>query len=359
MLQPKLWIFGSGNGQTYADNSRALFEHINAQEPGVRAVWLTSSPRLLAAIREQGYEAYLMNSAKGRWLALTAKVVVISNSFLDVGVPSYAWLPRRKKIIQLWHGTPLKVLENKVWSIKQKLLIHTFLAYIGRDCDMVISATPLNEAAYIRNFRVDKKAIKITGQPRNDWLFKKQPSGIRRIWYIPTFRDYDEHYDFFGPNGFDPQAVNDFLTAHDAELHLKLHHVDKQKFATYFESFKNLSNIFISDPENLYTALGAADILLTDYSSVYFDFLLTGRPVIFTPFDYTQYKKDRDFYYEYDDVTPGPKARNWTEVITHLQDILAGKDLYDKQRRAINDTFNTFQDDKSSQRVAKVIKDIL
>ena len=97
-------------------------------------------------------------------------------------------------------------------------------------------------------------------------------------------------------------------------------------------------------------------MLVTDYSSVYFDFLLLDRPILFAPFDLDEYRTRRNFYYEYDDVTPGPKARTWTEVMNQLDLVLEGVDAHKDDRKRVRDKFNKHQDAGSSARVAEKIQ---
>jgi CDP-glycerol glycerophosphotransferase (TagB/SpsB family) len=356
----QIWVFGSGNGKNYADNSRALFEYVSANEQSVYPVWLTGEKSIRDAIRSKGLIAYTFYSPKGIYCALMSKTLVLTNSFLDISLICYL-LPRSKFIAQLWHGTPLKVLENMAWTWKKSLLIKTFLRYVGRDCDLVFSATPLNQDAFIKNFKVTKDRIKVTGQPRNDWLLSRPKSspGRRKIWYVPTFREFDMSYDFFESNGFKPEELNEFLKANNAELILKLHHVDAGKFSKYTEQLGPLSNIYVANPDNLYEELVDADIMITDYSSVYFDFLLLNRPIIFSAFDYKKYKKIRNFYYDYASVTPGPRAENWNDVKVCLRQLFDGKDQWVDERKDVNDKFNTYQDSGSSRRVFQELQDAL
>lgn len=349
-----IWVFGSGNGNTYSENSRALFEYVSKNQKSIQTVWLTNKKELRNTIRSKGYNAHTFYSFSGIKYAILAESLVISNSFLDISLVSYIF-SRRKKIIQLWHGTPLKVLENMKWNPMKRVLINMFLKVIGRECDIVFSATDQNVDAYIRNFNVDKTKIKITGQPRNDFLFSKVQSEKTDVWYVPTFREFDSSYDGFAAYGFNIKVMDEFLGKNNARLNLKLHPVDAGKFNNYAQQFKDLSNIRVVNPDNFYLELSSASVLLTDYSSVYFDFLLLDRPIIFTAFDLKRYKEVRNFYYDYDSVTPGRKAANWNEVMLELKRLFDGKDSWKAQRRVINDRFNKYKDNNSSERAYKEV----
>ncbi|CDG65347.1 MAG: hypothetical protein PWQ15_982 [Methanobacterium sp.] len=112
--------------------------------------------------------------------------------------------------------------------------------------------------------------------------------------------------------------------------------------------------------QDVYKILPFTDYLITDYSSVYFDYMLLNKPIIFAPFDIDDYiKNDREFYYNYNDVTPGPKAYNWKEVLKYINKIVREPNRYKDQRKIINQKFNKYNDNKNCQRVVnEIIKEI-
>ena len=108
--------------------------------------------------------------------------------------------------------------------------------------------------------------------------------------------------------------------------------------------------------QDIYSILPETDFLITDYSSVYFDYLLLNKPIIFAPLDIDQYvENDRALYYNYEDVTPGPKARNWREVVEWIEDILTKSDAHEEERRRVSRMFNAYDDGCSSKRVFDTI----
>ena len=120
------------------------------------------------------------------------------------------------------------------------------------------------------------------------------------------------------------------------------------------------NNIFLLDQDDIYKVLHTFSMLITDYSSIYFDYLLTNNPIIFTPFDKDNYlKKDREFYYSYDKITPGPHALNWKEVMHNIDNFLLNPALFQDERKLMKNKFHYFQDNESSHRVLKAIYDLL
>jgi len=383
-----IWIFGTGNGTKYNDNSRALFEYVNKNKKNIRPIWLTKSDYIVQKLRKENFEVYKFYSIKGIYYSIVAKAIVLTTSFFDIS--STTWLfSSKSKIIQLWHGTPLKrltldasmatylfQLKNKIiqlWygktseelpkvsSFNKRIISWTVLQYIGRESDLIISATDKNKKIYEELPIFGHKNIKTTGQPRNDALFNKTESKNKKklLFYLPTWREYDKNFDFFSQYKFNLEKFDAFLERNNANLIIKLHACDEKQSKKIAGLFTNAKNIILSQIEDIYEILPKTDILLTDYSSVYFDFLLLNRPIVFTPFDLDQYKRLRGFYYDYNSVTPGLKAMDWDEVMSYTQNILNGVDVYEQKRLMVNNWFNKYKDGKSSERVyQEIIKTI-
>lgn len=111
---------------------------------------------------------------------------------------------------------------------------------------------------------------------------------------------------------------------------------------------------------DLYEVLGATDLLITDYSSVYFDYLLLDKPIIFTPVDYKEYEENRGFLLSpYEEWTPGPKAITQKSLQMKIEEELKNKNQYQKMRRNIKGRVHQYQDAKSIQRVWDLIERVL
>jgi len=366
MLIPKnknIWIFGTGNGRKYNENSKALFEYVVKNKKTIRAIWLTRNEEIRSQLDKKNKEVYAFYSLKGIYFSLISKILVISTSFYDIGFVAYLF-PRNVKIIQLWHGTPLKKLRGSSLRFGMKVYLKKFLPkntflwifvqYIGRHSDLIISATDKNIKIYKE---LGHKNVKITGQPRNDILFKiiENSDKKKTFFYLPTYRAYGNDFDFFFQYGFDLEKMDSFLEKNNVSLLIKFHPCDEKQNKKLINSFSNTKNIFLSQDNDIYKLLPKIDALLTDYSSIYFDFLLLNRPIIFTPFDFEKYKKLNGFYYNYNLVTPGPKAKDWKEVLVYMQEAVKNPNKYQKQRKKINDMFNKYKDGKSSERVFQEI----
>jgi len=113
----KIWVFGAWFGQKYSDNPRAFFEYINRNQHDIEAVWITKNKTILSQVRNKGLTAYYYLSLKGLWIQLRANYVVLCQSLHDdLYAPS---IGRQSKVIQLWHGVPLKKIMFDVFGDRQ------------------------------------------------------------------------------------------------------------------------------------------------------------------------------------------------------------------------------------------------
>lgn len=364
-----LWIFGAWFGEKYVDNSKYLFEYVNENHPEIRAVWVTRDEGILKLIREQGYEAYLMRSWRAYLLSFRAGLFIICNGIEDV-IP-YAF--GRTRIVQMWHGTPLKkiVYDDKYSVIPDEKFRLFGFKNIDRESTIFIAASQEVKKRISSAFKASLSRVKVTGYPRNDVLISEKiedlPIGdmLNKLKvnnslgiYMPTFREEDGKLEDVLENIKD---LNSSLKQLNTVLLIKLHYVDMKRYDTTFD----LSNIIFLKDENInsdiYPVLSVTDYLITDYSSVYFDYLLMDKPMIFLPLDIEDYlRRDREFYYDYNEVTPGPKAKDCHELVKYIEESMKNPDKYREERKQMNKIFNKYIDDQSSKRVYEdIIEEIM
>ena len=102
------------------------------------------------------------------------------------------------------------------------------------------------------------------------------------------------------------------------------------------------------------------DVLITDYSSIFYDFLVLDRPVIFSPFDLEEYQRiDRELYENYTDAVPGPVCKNWNEVIIELEKYFSNEDSYQTERKSVFNQFFKYSDKQNSERIINTITNYL
>jgi len=143
------------------------------------------------------------------------------------------------------------------------------------------------------------------------------------------------------------EELNSLLASFDANLIIKQH--------TYTESPLETAEldriVTISSTIDIYPFLRHIDVMITDYSSIQFDFLLVDNPLVFYPYDLDEYIENRGLYFEYESFVPGPIATSPAELNEVIESVLRNPDSYAEHRRRLREEFFAFQDGKASERI--------
>lgn len=375
-----IWVFGAWYGQRYADNSRYVFDYVCENEAAVRAVWLSRSKEIVEKVRHAGKEAHLANSWMGYWLCCRASLVFVTCCTSDVNRPGALGA----KKIQLWHGTPLKkiglddpIRRNQPGSLPYRVLKRVqscLFPFLAERYDLIISASPVAGDRLATAFGVDQSVVKTTGYPRGDIVLNPHPQPVptvesfkqkwnahRVVCYVPTHRGMgQDKFDLF--SGLDVRSLHDCLARHNAVMFTKMHyyHRDPKSFGSLDSNESRIHWLSEEEAADVNPILAHTDVLITDYSSVYFDYLLLDRPILFAPFDKDRYlSRERELYEDYDTATPGPKCGNWDELIQSLDRVLSGEDGYGELRRICRDRYNSYVDTHNCRRVVELAKGLL
>lgn len=280
----------------------------------------------------------------------------------------------KKIVIDLWHGFPLKNMffEDPFYNDKNSIGAY------WEQFNYNLSYSNLYSEVVNKCIKVNPNNYFISGAPRNDFLFvkdsreklfkllNKEDVGQKIIVYMPTFRNFDKRKDvevssnIFGFQKFDFDQFAKFLNDNNFEFIIKSHPIFARNFENLLERSSRISLIQSSELMNqlidFYEVLGASNILITDYSSVYFDYLLLDKPIIFTPTDQEEYEVERGFILEpYEQWTPGPKVINQIDL---QKEILAYKENskdYKNFRSEIKNKVHYYQDANATERVWKFI----
>ena len=148
----------------------------------------------------------------------------------------------------------------------------------------------------------------------------KETEQYKRIYvYMPTFRDAET--DFIKASGIDFRELNTLMQEQNALFLIKLHPATRTRVA--IDGYSNIT--LLNKDIDIYPLLPKTDVLITDYSSIYYDYqLMPGKHIILYPFDYEDYiKNSRDLAYDFDTYTPGEKVHEWNR----LKQVLADKNL--------------------------------
>jgi len=284
-----------------------------------------------------------------------------------------------KKSIELWHAFPTKTLGYLIKEDIDRAYTNTHHENFMKK-DAICSLSMINSIFLGYCFNIEYNKFHITGYPRNDMLFctdsrnklEKIIGKIRQkyiIIYMPTYREHSYRFFKNGENTFIPNMpdfdeidFNVFLKRNDILFLHKMHSVQKDGAA--FSDTNNvmqLTDTMLDEQQiDLYEVLNATDCLISDYSSVIIDYLLTGKPIIHTPTDLETYEETRGIMMApYDAWATGEVVLDYANLKNAIGDALWGEDKYERDREKIRKITHKYNDNKSTERVLKLAREIL
>lgn len=283
-------------------------------------------------------------------------------------------LKKNQVVIELWHGFPLKGMNY----MDLKDYTSGFKSFYS---NYIISSSKLYNTFFNACMREDVSKFKVIGFPRNDYLFNT--NGRRNLellfnekfrhkyvfLYMPTYRKSVNRTDdgkkivdnIFNFPDFNWKLMNDFLKKNDILLLLKLHPFEEQFYIKTLideitSNVRLVNQTLLSDFKmDLYKIVNSSNLLITDYSSIYFDYLLLDKPILFTPSDLDQYSVSRGLLIEdYNFWTPGPKVNTMEDFLKYSM-ILVTEDGYSTQRKQLCNEIHRYKDSNSTKRLIEFI----
>lgn len=265
-------------------------------------------------------------------------------------------------------------------GIKLKRLSHQVARYRTRNNHKLLqqysfttACSDIEKIADAACFNMWVEDAWLTGYPRNDFLLKQEKSqeliskhpflDKRVILYAPTWRELNQATVFFPFSDYNPKELNNFLQEQDSYLLIRAHKEELLKSNTgYNSNFESCDRILYAGNDifpDVSELLIYTDILITDYSSIYIDYLLLNRPIIFFCHDLEQYSATNGLLFDYDSVTPGDKVFTQKEFLDSLKKYIDDPSVdYDK-RMKIREQFHYFVDNGASKRIYQKIKELV
>lgn len=294
----------------------------------------------------------------------TAKYLINNVSF-----PAF-YTPRKGQIyFNTWHGLPLKKIGFDVpdGNVGNRNGIRNFLA-----ADYLLSPNDFMTEIYKKAFKLEDlytgKVIQ-EGQPRNDVIFQRKQEGIYRkiqengvcinpnkklILYAPTWK---------GRNYYRPdinieeyvqviQSIEANLNTNEYQILVKPHQIVYK----YLKDEGVMTDRFVPATIDASEILSVTDILISDYSSIFFDFITTGRPIIFFDPDIEQYEKYRGIYHGTDKL-PGPVVKTVDEIIASIRKIENNADVYKIYYDDHKKWSGIYEDGHCGERILQILLD--
>ena len=355
-----IWLFSSTDNSHYNYNSCYLFEYVKENLPEITPLFVINDSELRNSLSSKYGKQYFIEteSIQGIRQALSAGVW-----FTSAGLPAYGTgLHKKRLIINLWHGVPLKKIALLDPNLKKAARIY-FKKIFSENYTCILTTSHELIPLMARSFAVSEDKIKVWGQPRNDGLFQKNdcreilgqlfpdlPEYTKTVLYAPTFRDYGQ-VQLFPFKDFDQEQLEAFLEEKNMLLFIRTHVAEQGSAAPYLG--KRIRFLGNEQAEDVTGILNIFDCLITDYSSIYIDYLLTDKPMIFLPYDRQQYLDGRGMNFDYDDVTPGPKPETFNDFLDALS---PKEDFWKSERTRVNRLFNEIQHPCAADICNKVLK---
>jgi CDP-glycerol glycerophosphotransferase (TagB/SpsB family) len=362
------WIFPvCGFNHTFSGNERAVFEHVKEDE-SIKKIILTRSRHV--QVTGKNVVVVPLHSPEGQGYLLRSKVVFIKHT--PTRNIEYSLSPAHHDFINLWHGIPLKRIG--VASLDQQNNLEALQIEHGK-CKAVIASSKIDRMAMSSAFYpLTYNDVWVTGLPRNDFVvceesalpkdmfadmarIRKMLDGRRLVLYAPTFRN-GKQASYYSFTRAEKRRLQLLLKKHHCVLGVREHLADKSR--SYSRDLKEIGAIDLGDKRfsNIEVIYRLADVLVTDYSSCFIDFMLTEKPMISFAYDYDSYiNKERGFFYDMSTVFPGPICKDFESVIKSLDSQLRGIDRHDDQQyQNAKDIFFEFNDAFNAKRVVAQVK---
>jgi CDP-glycerol glycerophosphotransferase len=365
----RIIIIGRNKGE-YLDNTKYLHLYLSENETKLEYYWLTEQKSTYNELSKHYPNILYHVSMDSITKLLTANIVVVDAMDWQYKL-KYHLLIRAKKV-QLWHGVGFKKILslNKNFRADLTNLYQNLRAkLVGRTptYDLFISTSDFySKNTFGPAFR--PKRMEDLGYPRNDYLIRQsekqninisledhqlilavKKQGAKIITYMPTFRDQNSKMD----NAFDLDHLNDFAKQHHFHFIIKGHILSGG-------TKQELSNIhFYPNDKDIYPLLSQTDLLITDYSSIYMDFLFLNRPVLFFPYDYEQYMEEDNIQFDYNWITPGEKCKTQAALQEQMVKILIeGRDTHKQERQEIFNLAFKYKDANAAKRITKTLEEL-
>ncbi|MEQ3697442.1 MAG: CDP-glycerol glycerophosphotransferase family protein [Pseudomonadales bacterium] len=355
----------------YAEGQQRSCSHLLVQAKGIDSrqhIYVSDNEIQTANLSALGIETCAAKSLKAKWLSIRAGVWIICttrpdelNHRLSVGV----------KIFNIWHGVPIKAiaLENynpNTWKKsefkRRRNLRRQTKKY--RKVSFLCATSAMIQELYCNSFGKSAADMPIVGEPRNDYLLKNKgdrsnlierygqafKTATKVFVYMPTFRDYGKW-----ETKLDMARLNQFLADNNSLLLMRAHPSDQ----SLKDVSSDFSHIVKSKPQpgswnDAYEELVGADVLITDYSSLLFEYLLTDQPILLYHPDREKYEKNRHFGLDFEQVKPSESITEFNDLLNAMLGCIEGS--FDTQQLAkAKALIHEVTDANSSQRVHQLI----
>lgn len=374
-----LWVFGSWGGYRFADNAAAFFAFCQDQiGDTVELVWISRDQEIVSRLQQEGFKAYRIWSPSAIYYCAKAGLYVFDSFSKDINY----WLSRGARKVNVWSGVPLKTFERDIDNprsryyrlfyglLPERLLLGMLMPWHLDRPDLIIATSPETQEITRRAFDLKEEQVIVTGFPRNDIFFRQPPAlnifsnhssefasavhGNKKIFlYLPTYRDSGKPF-----LNVDWAKLDNLMKHLSAVFFFKFHPDDRGRFEG------GSSNIVeLPQDTDIYEMLLHTDALISDYSSIIFDYMLLDRPIIYYMPDLDEFiSSSRSLNFDPLEIAVGPACSTGEELMQALSEVARGLPVPDDEqahRAAVRKRLNTYVDGYSNRRVLDAIDEKL
>lgn len=355
-------VLASYLGETCTDSQLAIDRYLAAHRPDLERIWgvADGSTRV-----PDGARAVLLGSAE--WYDAVA-----TSRFLCKNIDFGPWLRLREgqAYLQTFHGYPFKSMGRDFWRSKgfPPGQVRHFAARARREWDLILVPSPECEGYYREQYGYDG-AVLAAGYPRTDVLVNADAAAVRAtvlrrlgvpedrtvVLYAPTYRDTLTTR-VYTARRFDELDLDELTRRLGPEYVVLVRgHNNNQREE---DRVRRTSTVVdVTDYPDINDLTLAADVAVLDYSSLRFDWAITGKPMVFFVPDVDTYFGLRQPLFSFEDSAPGPWTRTTAEVAAELSDLSRLTDRHARDIDAFNRRFNGLHDGHATERVLDVFLD--
>jgi len=379
-----LWVFSSFNKKGYLDNAKYLYEYVIENHPEIDAYWLTGDDKVYKTLKERNMPVCKFRTKECRRILSHAEIAV-TDHYVVSDYEDMSGFNDKIKVVQLWHGVSLKSLKSILESTtipglrysedmyevnetgvkirnKWKYFRHAYYREKFEDYFFLLCPGQEHIEQVAKVFGVPEDRCFISGHPRNIVLHQKSKDGYpTKILYAPTFR-WDKQNEKYLVDSF-VEALPDIqrkMEQIDGTFVFRLHpHTWRSYQSVLKKSVKQFERIKLDEDKDIYQSLHEYTILISDYSSIAYDFVLLNRPVIFFCYDYEYFsREDTELNYDYFDYSPGAKTYNWAETLDAIDMYFEHPEKDSEWRIKVANEFYdmNLNDEYNSERIVREIK---
>lgn len=341
------WLFGSHTGWNSSSNAKYLFLQLKREDLSIDAIWIARNRNECRQVRELGYKCYKWYSIPGIYHCLSAGIYIYTATASDI----IRMTSRTAFCVDLCHGVgrkKIRGLDTNFYRHNYKFrrepasdsFLHRNMVSLNfyRKPDFVLAPSRYQSSLFAAAFQIPESNIVLAGYPRNEIFFwpkerireyieRHCPNELeffntlvdktyRKVYiYMPTWRRWNNG-GLLSMAGFDLDRLENILEEKDSLFIIKLHKLDKSKI-----DMKRCKRIACFSYNNdVYPLLPFTDCLITDYSSIYYDYILMDKEIVLFPFDLKEYETNSYDLENYESFCPGKRVYTFDGLFSLIRD---------------------------------------